>query len=159
MKTLYLMRNPENLGNYVKEDDFDLELSKEGIKQANIMGEKLKTLGVSPDLLVASPAYRARDTANIISKYLSYEKTIMYNEVIYNAFLNELIETISYTFDIVNELFIIGHNPSLALLAHSFVNYKQELKPCTVLKIEFNCSSWIDINSDNAHLVWVEEAF
>src|SRR5690606_27830746 len=129
------------------------------IEQAHFMGEKLKSLGVSPDLIVASPAYRTRNTADIISEYLYYDKTIMYNEVLYNAFLNELIETISYTFDTINELFIIGNNASLALLAHTFVRFKEEFKPSTVLKIEFSCNSWIDIAKENAILIWVEQAF
>jgi phosphohistidine phosphatase len=122
------------------------------------MGERLKNLNVHPDLIVASPAKRTRVTAEIIGEYLAYHKTIMFNEVLYQAFLNELIETISYTFDTVNELFLIGHNPSLAALAYTFVNFKEEFKPCTVLKIEFNCNSWIDIEKENANLIWVERA-
>ncbi|MFA7084927.1 MAG: histidine phosphatase family protein [Arcobacteraceae bacterium] len=159
MKTLYIMRHPEKSLTYFKEENFDLKLSEQGIAQAHLMGEKLKSLSICPDLLVASPAKRTRQTAEIMCEYLCYEKNIMYNEVLYNAFLNELIETISYTFDTVNELFIIGHNPSLALLAHTFVNFKEEFKPCTVLKIEFNCNSWIDIDKENANLLWVEQVF
>ncbi len=156
MKTLYIMRHPEKSVSYMKEDNFDLKLSEHGIEQAHAMGEKLKELAVQPDLIVASPAKRTRVTAEIISEYLDYHKTIMFNEVLYQAFLNELIETISYTFDTVSELFLIGHNPSLAALAYTFVNFKEEFKPCTVLKIEFNCDSWIDIDKDNANLIWVE---
>ncbi len=158
MKTLYIMRHPEKSVSYIKEDNFDLKLSEHGIEQAHKMGETLKELNVHPDLIVASPAKRTRVTAEIISEYLHYDKHIMYNEVLYQAFLNELIETISYTYDTVNELFLVGHNPSLAALAYTFVNFKDEFKPCTVLKIEFNCNSWIDIDKENAHLVWVEKA-
>lgn len=156
MKTLYIMRHPEKSVSYMKEDNFDLKLSEHGIEQAHTMGEKLKELGVHPDLIVASPAKRTRVTAEILSEYLDYQKTIMFNEVLYQAFLNELIETISYTFDTVSELFLIGHNPSLAALAYTFVNFKEEFKPCTVLKIEFNCDSWIDIDKDNANLIWIQ---
>lgn len=158
MKTLYIMRHPEKSVSYIKEDNFDLKLSEHGIEQAHAMGEKLKTLNVNPDLIVASPAKRTRLAAEIISHHLEYHKNIMFNEVLYQAFLNELIETISYTFDTVNELFLVGHNPSLAALAYTFVNFKEEFKPCTVIKIEFNCHSWIDISKDNANLIWVEKA-
>ena len=158
MKTLYIMRHPEKSLSYIKEDNFDLKLSENGITQAHNMGERLKNLKVKPDLIVASPAKRTRATAEIMCDYLSYEKSIMFNEVLYQAFLNELIETISYTFDTVNELFIIGHNPSLAALAYTFVNFKEEFKPSTVLKIEFNCNSWIDIDKENARLIWIERS-
>jgi phosphohistidine phosphatase len=150
------MRHPQKDTSIVKTDDFDLQLSNEGIEDAHTMAKRLLNLQVHPDLIVASPALRTAKTAQIVAKELAYEKTIMYNEVLYQAFLNELLETISYTFDIVDELFIVGHNPSLATLAYSLVNFKEEFKPCMVLKIEFDCHSWIDIDKENARLVWVE---
>ena len=37
----------------------------------------------------------------------------MLNEVLYMAFVNELIETITYTYDTVDTMLLVGHNPSL----------------------------------------------
>lgn len=150
------MRHAQKNTSSVKTDDFDLELTSKGIEDVHTMSKQLVKLDVKPDLIVASPAQRTAKTAQIVAQHLNYSKTIMYNEVLYQAFLNELLETISYTFDIVDELFIVGHNPSLATLAYSLVNFKEEFTPCTVLKIEFNCNSWIDIDKSNARLVWVE---
>lgn len=152
------MRHPQKSTSNIKIDNFDLKLSEEGIQQAHEMGERLKALELNPDLIVASPANRTRVTAEIMAEHLNYTKSIMYNEVLYQAFLNELLETISYTFDTVNELLLIGHNPSLTALALTLTGHKEEVKPCTVLKIEFNTDSWINIDKENAKLVWIEEA-
>jgi phosphohistidine phosphatase len=89
MKTLYIMRHPQKDTSIVKTDDFDLQLSNEGIEDAHTMAKRLLNLQVHPDLIVASPALRTAKTAQIVAKELAYEKTIMYNEVLYQAFLNE----------------------------------------------------------------------
>lgn len=151
------MRHPQKSTTNVKEDNFDLKLSEHGIEQAHEMGERLHQMNIQPDLIVASPANRTRTTAEIMAQELKYTKTIMYNEVLYQAFLNELIETISYTFDTVNELLLIGHNPSLTALVLTLAGHKEEVKPGSVLKIEFHTNSWINIAKENAKLIWLEE--
>ncbi|WP_419765351.1 MAG: SixA phosphatase family protein [Arcobacter sp.] len=157
MKTLYLMRHPQKQIAKQNQDDFDIKLSPEGIEEANKIAEGLHSLEIKPDLIVASPANRTRQTAEIVSKILEYDKNIMYNEVLFQAYVNELIETISYTFDTVNEMFLIGHNPSLTALTITLDVYREEIKPGEVLKIEFETNSWIDIDKENAKFIWIEK--
>ena len=77
----------------------------------------------------------------------------MYNEVLYLAFVNELLETISYTFDTVDTMILIGHNPSLTALAITLIDFKEKFEVGGVMEIEFDCNSWIDIGKENARLV------
>ena len=81
----------------------------------------------------------------------------MYNEVLFQAFVNELLETISYTFDTIDTMLIIGHNPSLTALTIVLDIYKEEIKPGEVLKIEFDTDSWIHVEKENAKLIWIEK--
>ena len=149
MKTLYLMRHGEKELNPNK-DDYDIELTKKGEEQVLQMAQKLKEQNINFDLIVSSPAQRARTTAQIVSDTIKHPKSVMFNEVIYNAFLNELMESISYTYDTVDTLLIIGHNPALASLAVNLTEFREELKMGGVVKITFNCNSWIDIAKYNA---------
>lgn len=157
MKTLYLMRHAHKEKALNNQDDFDLKLSSEGEIQAKNIGIKLREIGVKPDLIVSSPAARAKKTAEIICQEIYYRKTIMYNEVLFQAFVNELLETITYTFDTVDSMLIIGHNPSLTALTIVLDIYKEEIKPGEVLKIEFDTDSWIHVEKENAKLVWIEK--
>ena len=157
MKTLYLMRHAHKETAYDGQDDFDIKLSQQGIDVAERMGEKLNNLEIKPDLIVSSPADRARTTANIIAKKINYDKTIMYNEVLFEAYVNELLETITYTFDTVDSMLLIGHNPSLTAFAISLDVYKEELLPGEVLKIEFDVNSWIDVDRENASFCFIEK--
>lgn len=157
MKTLYIMRHPHKEIATPNQDDFDIKLSQEGLKDAKKIAENLESLNIRPDLIVASPANRTRQTAEIVSKILRYNKNIMYNEVLFQAFVNELFETITYTFDTVNEMFLIGHNPSLTALTITLDIYKEEIKPGEVVKIEFDTDSWINISKENAKFIWIEK--
>ncbi|RXK13050.1 phosphoglycerate mutase [Halarcobacter mediterraneus] len=153
MKTLYIVRHGEK--NIIDEtvDDYDIEVTKKGLKDIENQSIKLKEKGVIPDLIVSSPAIRTRQTADIISKELNYTKNIMYNEVLYQAFMNELVESITYTFDDVNTLIIVGHNPSLTALGVSFVGLKEKILMGEIVRIDFNCNSWTEIDKSNSKLI------
>lgn len=77
----------------------------------------------------------------------------MLNEVLYMAFVNELLETISYTYDTVDSMIIVGHNPSLTALAITLVGFKEKFEMGAIMEIEFDCNSWIDISKENAKLI------
>ncbi|QKF82747.1 SixA phosphatase family protein [Halarcobacter ebronensis] len=157
MKELYIIRHAqkENTDNY--EYDYDVPLTKRGIEAAKNLGTLLKRKKVLPDLIVSSPAIRARQSAEVIAKEIDYNKGVMYNEVIYQAYLNELVESISYTYDNINSLMIVGHNPSLTALAITFTNFKTELQMATAIKIEFDCDSWTQIDRNNSRFVELYE--
>jgi phosphohistidine phosphatase len=133
--------------------DYDVELTAKGIEDTKKVSMKLKEKDIIPDLIVSSPAIRARQTVEIASKTLGYKKNIMYNEVIYQAFLNEFMESITYTFDTVDTLLVIGHNPALTSLCITYTEFKEEIKMAEVVKIEFNCNSWISIDKNNAKFI------
>ncbi|MCP4971033.1 MAG: phosphoglycerate mutase [Arcobacter sp.] len=153
MKTLYVMRHAQKIESNSDEYDYDIELSEKGKIDSQNVANKFKNLGNKIDLIVSSPAIRARQTAEIVSDILDYKKNIMYNEVIYQAFLNEIIESLTYTFDTVDNLLLIGHNPALTALLITFTEYKEELNTSEIVKIEFNCNSWTSINKTNAKYI------
>ena len=153
MKTLYIIRHSQKLEDKPGQDDYDRELSQQGIETSKMMAEKLLKENITTDLIVASPAQRTKATAEIFAETLNYDKSIMFNEVLYMAFVNELIETISYTFDTVDTMLLIGHNPSLTALAFTLVEFREIFEMGGIMKIEFDCSSWINIAKENARLI------
>lgn len=153
MKTLYIMRHAQKDESNPEQYDYDVELTQKGLEDSQIIAQKLKDKSILPDLIVSSPAMRARQTTEIIAKTLKYRKNIMYNEVIYQAFVNEIIESITYTFDTVDSLMVIGHNPALTGLAITFTEFKEEIQMGSVIKIEFDCNSWTTIDKNNAKFI------
>ena len=153
MKKLYIVRHAQKEEENIGMDDYDRELSPEGIKEAEIMAKYFASKNLPVDLIVASPATRTKKTAEIFAKALNYNKTIMLNEVLYMAFVNELLETITYTFDTVDSMLLVGHNPSLTALAITLVGFKEKFQMGAVMEIDFDCDSWIDICKENAKLI------
>lgn len=155
MKKLYIVRHTQKEEEFTK-DDYDRDLSPEGLKKAKLIAENFAKKNIPIDLIVASPAIRTKKTAEIFADALDYKKSIMYNEVLYMAFVNELFETISYTFDTVNSMLLVGHNPSLTALAITLVGFKEKFEQGAIMQIIFDCDSWIDISVENAKLVSYE---
>ena len=153
MKRVFIVRHTTKDRETLNEYDYDIELTEDGIEKAKKMAMNLASKNLNIDLIVASPAMRTRHTAEIFANELKYNKTIMLNEVLYMAFVNELIETITYTYDTVDTMLLVGHNPSLTALAVTLLGFKEKFEEGAVMQIEFNCNSWIDIDKNNAKLI------
>lgn len=153
MKTLYILRHGQKDESNLEQYDYDIPLTQKGEDDSHILGKKLKENKIIPDLIVSSPAIRARQTAQIISDEIGYKKGLMYNEVIYQAFLHEIVESITYTFDTIDCLMVVGHNPSLTALAVTYAGFKEEMPMASLIRIDFNCNSWTSIDKTNATFV------
>ena len=153
MKKLFIIRHTQKEEEKIGQDDYDRILSPRGIEDAQKIAEFLNNKNPKIDLIVASPAKRTRQTAEILASKIEYKKNIMFNEVLYMAFVNELLETITYTYDSVDNMILVGHNPSLTALALTLVGFKEKFEMGAVMEIEFDCSSWIDVSKENARLI------
>lgn len=149
MKTLYIMTHPPKDTDSL-EDDFFIPLSQKGIDDVKTIANGLKELEIQPDIIVSSPSLCTETTSMILSDALDVKKTILYNEVLYQGFLEELIESINFTFYSVETLLIVGHTHLLSNLAHHFVGYKDKMSDGMVIKIAFNTSSWVEVSAQNA---------
>lgn len=157
MKKLYIIRHTKKENEITNGNDYDIELSKEGIEQAKIVALNFAKKNSNIDLILASPAKRTSQTAEIFAKELGYQKAIIYNEIFYKAYVIELLETLSYTYDNFNSIILIGHNPSLTALGVTLVGLKEKIPNGGILEIDFDCNNWIEISKNNAKLISFEK--
>ena len=88
MKRIYFIRHAEaQSGNG---SDFERTLSYAGELCAIKLGEKLRSLGLAPDLIITSPAIRALRTAQIIANALDVTKRVVPLRELYDASLWDL---------------------------------------------------------------------
>ncbi|WP_320034727.1 histidine phosphatase family protein [Halarcobacter sp.] len=156
MKRLYLIRHGKSDWSNEKLDDFDRPLNARGKKNAPFMGEILYKKDIFPDVIISSPAYRARDTAKKIAKKVGYHENIIYNEYLYGASLKTILDIVTFIEDEYDDVFLIGHNPGLNLLAFYLIDFNDNLPTCGILEITFDCDSWREITKKNAQLVSYE---
>lgn len=92
--------------------DFDRPVAQRGRKDAPRMGKWMKKNGIIPDLILCSPAARARETLEAANKELGVER-IVYEDGIYGASLDALLRLINQYSHNCGNFMITGHNPGL----------------------------------------------
>jgi len=95
--------------------DFNRPLKKRGRKAAQAMGAWLLANNRIPDWIVASPAQRARETAEKLCKGLALKKraSIHYDDRIYEANVEALKSVLTDCPMFAKCVLLVGHNPGL----------------------------------------------
>ena len=153
MKKLYIIRHAKSSWSDEKLDDFERPLNKRGKANAPMMGVRLKENGIMPDIIISSPAKRAKSTAEIIAKEIGYEKKVLFDENIYESSIDELRKILTALHDKNSTVFVVGHNPSLNDLANYYVGHEENIPTCGIVEIGFECERWADIEPKNAKLL------
>ena len=143
MKRLTLIRHAKSDWSNVSLSDFNRPLNTRGKKAARLMGQRMAERGDVPDLLISSPAKRARKTARRLAKELEIAKEeIDYRTEIYDASDKTLIELLR-DFPDHGSIALVGHNPGLSELAVWLCPDAPEWLPtCAVLHLELEIDAW-----------------
>lgn len=119
MKRLIIMRHAKSDWADDSLKDFDRPLNERGQKAAPKMGVELKNKGVIPDLIISSPALRAKTTAELFAKENGYSNEILFNDDFYFGDEDDIFEAIKQVDSSVNTLMIVAHNPTMESLTSS----------------------------------------
>ena len=114
---LLVMRHAKSDWNKPYKRDFDRPLSKRGLKDSPRMGQWLKLNALVPDMIVSSPARRARHTAELVVTETGLgEKHLAYEQDLYDASLEDLLSVIEIYANLGGSLMLVGHNAGLDYL-------------------------------------------
>ena len=158
MKTLYLVRHAKSSWDNANLADFDRPLNKRGKKAAPFMAELMQEKGVSPDLIISSPANRALTTAETFCGTLDYplEKIEKHMEI-YEGGLNHMLQVVRRIPDDHPTAMLFGHNPTLTSFAN-FISgqHLENIVTCGIVRIDMKNDSWKETMMDSGELVWYE---
>jgi phosphohistidine phosphatase len=119
VKRLTLMRHGDAQWKDPEVADFARPLNRRGIAEAEAMARRLAELALIPDLIIASPARRTQQTAEIVARELALgSRNIRYEEPLYLAGARDILKQAQAIGPRVPHLMIIGHNPGVSELAH-----------------------------------------
>ena len=138
--------------------DFERPLNNRGKRDAPLMGKRLKSYQIQPDLLISSPAKRAAKTVKIIAAEIGFpKKRIVYDESIYEAGVSTLIHLIRHFENSVNQVIMVGHNPGLTMAAEFLTNTAiGNIPMCGIVCVEFPTDSWEKIEAGNGTVVFFD---
>jgi phosphohistidine phosphatase len=145
MKRLYLVRHAKSSWANPGMADFDRPLNKRGKRDAPAMGHHLKSSReVCPDLVLCSPAKRARATSKRLLKALGCTKDrIVWCDGIYGGSTRDLLSLVHAAEEIHVEVMLIGHNPYMTDLAEDLSGEAVGNMPtCAVFCLDFDVATW-----------------
>lgn len=157
MKNLLIMRHAKSDWGDSSLSDFDRPLNKRGERSAPVIGKELKARNKVPELIISSPAKRAKTTAELAAKSSGYEKDIQYERDFYFGYVDEIINIINQADSDYERIMIVGHNPTLeslvATLSNKMVNYA--MPTAAVASLLFDINSWKDLEKRSGSLEWL----
>ena len=149
MKRVIIVRHAKSVP-YGYDNDFYRDLTDRGETDAEKISERLKILGVSPDLVIASPATRTMRTANIFCQNLEYPITkIRKEDALYEGLTTQgFIDMLQALTETVQTVFVFGHNPTVYYLAYNLVKYfNSDMPTCSTVAIDFHVEKWTDVSA------------
>jgi phosphohistidine phosphatase len=162
-KRIILMRHADSLP-ALKELDINRELSPIGIIQAEDAANFLAKLDI--DKIITSHSVRTKQTLNIILQKFSVDKTQLFEEI-YKETEDKILEIILGQSDDIKNLMIIGHNPSICMLAFALTKTTDKgyehlmqklMPPATIIVIDIpGITNWSELQ--NKHLGNITDIF
>jgi phosphohistidine phosphatase len=158
MRTLYLVRHAKSSWDFPELSDMERPLNKRGKSDAPKMGQLLRKMEESPDLMVSSPAKRAYGTAKRIAREIGYPlKKIVKDETLYMADTEEFISVIKDTPDKADKIMLFGHNYGITYFAnHISGSNIDNIPTCGIVRIDFDIGSWNEIENSKGKLIYFE---
>ena len=155
MKTLLVLRHAKAENPASGMSDFDRALNERGRRQAQACGEFVKNRDLKVDLVLSSPALRARETSESLKSVAGLNGDIRFDQRIYEASSHTLFELLSEIDEAASPLMLVGHNPGLEDLIHMLTGRAEHLSPATIAKISFAFDQWNQVEENTGVLDWV----
>jgi len=108
--------------------DFDRPLNKRGKRDSKQVGVWLVAQGMEPELIITSPAKRARSTARRAAVSMNMVKSAMVRDGrIYAADVSDLLHVIRECPASVGRIMLVGHNPGFEDLVEYLADTKVDI--------------------------------
>jgi len=157
MKTLYLLRHAKSSWKDDSLLDIERPLNKRGRKAAETVGKFLKKKRIIPDLVLCSPAVRARETTEIVMEAAGRSPEIHFDERIYEAGPEQLLEVITQVDKAKKRVLLVGHNPGLEAFLELLTASVKAVPTGTLAKIVLRTTNWASAGDVSGTLEWIRK--
>lgn len=144
LRTLCFIRHAKSSWENAILEDIDRPLNARGESDAPAMALRLKEMHIRPDLIVTSPAKRARSTAKAFRKVFDLPKTDFITDLsLYDASPDDVIAVVQHLDNTKRSVFVFGHNPTFTFLANRFPGVRIDNVPtCGVFLVKTMVPTW-----------------
>ena len=155
MKILLLLRHAKSSWKDTSVKDFDRPLNQRGLKAAPTIGKLIRKRKLQPDLVLSSPAERARQTTQLVLEAAGLKTEVRYDERIYEASAARLFEIVSQIDEEAGMVMMVGHNPGFEELLEALTGEARSLSTAALARIELDIEKWSKVKAGENRLAWL----
>ena len=152
MKTLFILRHAKSSWDNPDWSDFARPLNHRGLDTAPLMGAVMKENDFDPEIIVSSPALRAKQTADLVKKSAGFRAKVIYDERIYEASALRLLEVVSDIEDYYDSAMIVGHNPGFENLVRILTGKIEAMPTAALAVVDLEINYWKEITAETGSL-------
>ncbi len=134
--------------------DRERPLNRRGVAAARAMGRALTLAGQRPDLVLASPALRARSTAELAADAGTWEAPICIADSLYPGSPREILNVVATEAGDAERVLTVGHEPATSETA-SLLLGDATLRMTTAAAAAFEVVSWDSLEPGDGLLLWM----
>lgn len=146
MKTLLLMRHAKSSWDEPELPDFDRPLNKRGEKDAYRMGKLIKKEKLIPDMILSSPAVRAKATTQAVVDKIEYDDEVLYLDSLYLGEPENYFRALIELSDDVERVLVVGHNPGLETVLQIMCGKVESLPTAAIAYLKVPVRKWKVLN-------------
>lgn len=156
-KTLLVLRHAKSDWGADFGHDLTRPLSKRGWKSAAVIGRFLATVGQVPDLVLCSPAVRARQTVERAVASGEWDCPVETSGILYHAVgANAIVDELQSLRDAERTVMLVGHEPTSSdLIAHVVGGGNHRLPTAGLARIETDATQWRELGRSTGRLEWL----
>ncbi len=148
MKILLILRHAKSSWKNPGLADINRPLNKRGVRDAPRIGVLLREQDLVPDIILTSPAVRARKTAQAVSEESGYENEIEIHDDFYPGGPYDFIESLTAMPDQINRALIIAHNPALETFLDVLTGEAARMPTSALAHISLPIESWHELTDE-----------
>jgi len=152
MKTLFLLRHAKSSWKDQTLADFERPLNDRGRKAAELIGNFIAKQNVTIDLVISSPAVRARQTIELVLKAAKRSPELRFDQRVYEASPTRLLEITSQIEDDRKSVLLVGHNPGMEELLGLLVGVEMHMPTASLAKVVLGSKKWDKILAETGVL-------
>jgi phosphohistidine phosphatase len=148
MKTLYLMRHAKSSWDDASVADFERPLNARGLRTAPLMGKLMQQNELAPQMIVSSPAARARQTIALVSEAAGFASEVQFDDRVYEASPMRLLVASAAFPDQISSAMIVGHNPGMEGFIWHLTGNLEPMPTCALAVLQLDIEKWADIRDN-----------
>ena len=161
MKSLILVRHAKTI-QHGYDQDFDRTLTERGEENADQISSEMVKIGITPDLIISSPAVRTTQTTKIYARNFGYPTgNVRYEKKLFSGMqTTKFLQLLHELDDRHTTVMVVGHNPTVYFYLELLLpNFSLDVPTCSTVVIEFDIDNWSELRERSGKMAhrWIPD--